>query len=1236
MASLLENGPKLDWTRDHQLYERFLKWKDRCQLAFNSALKKNDEPEKCNYLKYWMGNEGLPYIKKWEATRKLDYTYERPVPAVEVEGVETEPAHDISSGHKLATYWTLLEELFKPKANKIISIIDLWTKFKQNSQGLTEWITKVYNMVEDCDYGDSKNRIIRDILITGNNNPTARDKIIREGTEVTLDKVIEILEVEESTTRTLQHIDGETRKVHYVKYDKKKSGSKGGKKIHSTPQKSNSNGSQQPSGNTCYRCKAPYTKGHEKVCKALKAKCNFCEEIGHYSKCCKKAGNFPKKKRPTFKKKVHLAEAIPGEEYYDEDGNPKRIAPVQMLRSSNSTGKKDLLIQFGISKNIHSIDQKVILKVDTGSDVNAINQRTFKQLFPDVELGPSKVILQNFDNTYIQPLGSFKCFLRWKSKKYRIDMEVMGSDSTPNVLSRETTFIMKILKPCFVLKKEPAPEKEVSTSQEDAKDNSSSVPVVKGTPRNKPTSSKQQEKAAASNSTTPRTSINPDTVRSQPLTKEMVTGIYSDVFEGLGKFPGPPYKFRIKEDAVPAKHRTRKVPVHLQEAFHEEIKRLVKIDVLEPVKEQTEWVNSFVIVEKDVVLDSSNPHSPHHSIKKKLRVCLDPKDLNEALEREPYYSRSVDELIAKFTDATIFTIVDMDKGYWQVELDASCRKYTCMALDIGRFQWKRLPMGTVVASDIFQKKLDAIYIGLPGVTGIADDMIVYGRTEEEHDRNLIRFLETTRRNGLKLNKSKLQFKRRQVSFFGHIWSQEGISPDPAKINSILNMDFPADKETMQSFLGLVNFLNRYSPRLAELCEPLRRLIVKDVHYKITEEMKTAFHRIKEEFRKKIILPYFNKEADTVLQTDASKKGFGAVLIQDGNPIYYTSRSLSTHEKNYENLEREAMAAIWGMEKFHYFLYGRRFILQTDQKPLCSIFKKHLINVSPRLQRIAIRAKPYDFTTEWIKGKHNSVADALSRVSPNIIEDSSIQLPILQVNILANSQIELEEREELQTKTVQDAELQALQRVISKGWPQKRSNLPKFLTNYWNYRDELHVEDGILMKNAKILIPKDLQGKYLDKIHQGHQGIQKSLQKAREYIFWDGYTKDIVEKIEKCSTCQESQKTSSTKFRYISDVPPTPWHTLGSDLFYFKKMDFLVVVDYFSKFLIVRKLHNSTSQSVINQLDMIFSEYGTPFIFRSDNGPCYTSQEFKFYMEENRIIHKTSSPHYPQSNGLART
>ena len=182
------------------------------------------------------------------------------------------------------------------------------------------------------------------------------------------------------------------------------------------------------------------------------------------------------------------------------------------------------------------------------------------------------------------------------------------------------------------------------------------------------------------------------------------------------------------------------------------------------------------------------------------------------------------------------------------------------------------------------------------------------------------------------------------------------------------MEFPPDKETMHSFLGVMNFLNQYTPRLAELGAPFRKLILNDSHYISGVPEHAAFDAIKAEFKKKIILPYFDRNKDTVLQTDASKKGFGTVILQEEQPIYYPSRALTSTEKNYQNLECEIHAAVWGMEKFHYFLYGSKFILQTDQKPLVSIFRNHMIDVSLRMQRITIRAWPYDFEPQHIPGK----------------------------------------------------------------------------------------------------------------------------------------------------------------------------------------------------------------------------------------------------------------------------
>ena len=269
-------------------------------------------------------------------------------------------------------------------------------------------------------------------------------------------------------------------------------------------------------------------------------------------------------------------------------------------------------------------------------------------------------------------------------------------------------------------------------------------------------------------------------------------------------------------------------------------------------------------------MDSSNTHSPQHSVQKKLRIFLDPRELNKALECEPYYTRSIEEILGKFQGMTQFTIADFNKGYWMVELHPDSRKLTTMALDIGWFQWTRLPMGSIVAQDVFLRKLDAIFLSVPGVSGIADNMIIYGKTNQEHDGNL-NFLEVCRKNNLTLNPGKMQFRLPKVSFFGHTWSDKGLSADPKKIEAVKRMELLQDVDTMRSFLRLINYLNKFSPHLAELSDPLREICRQKMEFKLTKACEVAFQCCKEEISKNITCPYYNPKASTILQTDASKK-----------------------------------------------------------------------------------------------------------------------------------------------------------------------------------------------------------------------------------------------------------------------------------------------------------------------------------------------------------------------------
>ena len=193
-------------------------------------------------------------------------------------------------------------------------------------------------------------------------------------------------------------------------------------------------------------------------------------------------------------------------------------------------------------------------------------------------------------------------------------------------------------------------------------------------------------------------------------------------------------------------------------------------------------------------------------------------------------------------------------------------------------------------------------------------------------------------------------------------------------------------------------------------------------------------------------------------------------------------------------------------------------------------------------------------------------------------------------------------------------------------------LPRELHNFWNYREDLSMENGLITKGARLVIPSTLRSKVLEQIHEGHLGIEKCMLKAREAVFWPGISNDIREAVEKCGICQASSK-SSKPIGNVSDVPPHAWHTLGTNLFYWNKIDYLVIGDYFSKYLIIRRLPNSSTHTVIKELGLIFTELGRPFVLRSDNGPCYSLREFRNFLNFHQVDHVTSSPHYPQSNGF---
>ena len=317
------------------------------------------------------------------------------------------------------------------------------------------------------------------------------------------------------------------------------------------------------------------------------------------------------------------------------------------------------------------------------------------------------------------------------------------------------------------------------------------------------------------------------------------------MFKSIGTLPGGPYHKKGKGSYKPVQHLPRSVPLGMQSAYRAELDRLVKEGIITEVHEHTEWINSIVTVMKE---DGS------------LRLCLDPKDLNKAIERNQWYARTLEDILPELAQSKYFTIKDAMSGFWQVLLDLRSSLLNTFNTPWGKYRWLRMPFGLKVSSDVFQERLDKVLRLVPGVLRIADDIVIHGATENTHDGTVFVLCETTRLNNLSLNAKKMEFKSTGCKFVGHKLTPDEIKVDSKKIEAIIQMDPHQNVTSLQSFNGKVNYLKKFSPVLSELSEPVRRLCKSGVDWAWESKQQNAFEAIKRIITILLVLAYLDQEA----------------------------------------------------------------------------------------------------------------------------------------------------------------------------------------------------------------------------------------------------------------------------------------------------------------------------------------------------------------------------------------
>ena len=456
------------------------------------------------------------------------------------------------------------------------------------------------------------------------------------------------------------------------------------------------------------------------------------------------------------------------------------------------------------------------------------------------------------------------------------------------------------------------------------------------------------------------------------------------------------------------------------------------------------------------------------------------------------------------------------KGYWHQELDEASSFLTTFNTEIGRFWYTVMPFGITVAGDVFQWKLDQCFSHLKNIIVIADNIMVVEKNHKDHNLALTSLLETARKCNVQLNYDKLQYKKTEVDFFRENYMIYGHKPVQTKVSAITMMPEPRCRKEVQSFIGMNNYLSKFSATLSELSAPIRELAKERVPFKWGPEHKEAFNAIKKEIVKALILADYDSNKETVLQTDTSMKELGACLIQQGKPVYFASKELTKTQKGYVAIKLESLAVVWAMEKFHHFLYWIHFILETNKKPSEAILSKSLNQATPWLQRILIQMFPYHFTVCHILGPTNQLVDCLSRIgTPN----DNIKLPKIHIYQITNQlKARSDTLKQLHIATQEDDKLILLKHTITNGWPNSIKEVPPEIQAYWTFQEELTIEDGLVLKGTWIVIPKKKHKQILTMIHKGHLGLGKCKLQCKDTVYWLGINEQLKKLVLNCKLC----------------------------------------------------------------------------------------------------------------------
>lgn len=912
-------------------------------------------------------------------------------------------------------------------------------------------------------------------------------------------------------------------------------------------------------------------------------KCYRCGKDGHeaqecyfkdqYCRNCGKKGHI---------KRVCRSKATGSTSAVKTNTTQKRVKDLHNVQHESESDSDDTLASLELHKvekassNIiwvtPEVDGKPLqMELDTGSAVSVIPYSKYSSMYKTAKLHPTSTTLKTYTGEKIKPEGMMKVQVKYKEEIHQLNLYVVNTQG-PALLGRD--WLQKLTLDWKAIK-------ALST-----------------------TSSSQD----------------------QPTRLQEILDKYSEVFdEEIGMLKNIKAKLTLKENSPPKFCKARQVPYALRPKVEAELTKLQNANILTKVT-WSEWATPVV----PVIKKNGN-----------VRLCGDFKQtINPVMQVQQYPLPRIDDIFASLGGGQKFSKLDLRQAYLQMEMEEESKKLLTINTHKGLFQYNRLVFGVASAPAIWQQAMDQVLEGIPHVQCILDDMIISGKTDEDHLNNLEEVLSRLHKHGLRANSSKCEFFKEKIEFCGHEISKDGLHKSQKKVDAVVNAPRPENVSQVRSFIGLINYYQHFLPNLSTLLQPLNKLLEKGSSWKWTPECEKAFVQAKKLITSDEVLAHYDPQRPIKLECDASPYGLGAVLTQvmednTERPIAYASRSLTKTEKHYSQIDKEALALVWGVKKFHTYVFARRFTLRTDHKPLTAIFsptKAIPATTAARLQRYALYLSGFDYDIEYRSSSKHCNADGLSRLPMELTEEPEQAADPVHAFYASQLNRLPVTSQKVRMETQRDPTLVKVYESTMKGW-NKQQELT--LTPYYSRRNELTVHQGCIMWGSRVIVPAKLRSRVLEVLHEGHIGVVKMKALARSYIWWAGIDQDIEDLAKGCRGCQHVQQVPKCSPLHPWEWPSTPWQRIHVDYAgpFLGKM-FLVVVDACSKWPEVIMMHSTTATKTIEALRTVFARNGLPEQLVSDNGPQFTAEEFQLFLKKNGVRHTTSAPYHPATNGLA--